>query len=149
QERKLARLRSALEPAAGDMTSGSAVDQLATVIESARARFVEAMDDDFNTSGALAALFELVRAINTARDSGVGGEPFTSAQAALRELGDLRGMMLRRRARGGRVGQRAAGRAWLQWRRGCRSADHSWRRWPRIYLRYQPPGDGADLPAAG
>jgi cysteinyl-tRNA synthetase len=94
QERKLARLRSALEPAAGDTTGGPAVDQLATVIESARARFVETMDDDFNTSGALAALFELVRAINTARDSGVGGEPFTSAQAALRELAGVLGLKL-------------------------------------------------------
>jgi cysteinyl-tRNA synthetase len=31
------------------------------------------MDDDFNTSGALATLFELVKAINTARDQGVAG----------------------------------------------------------------------------
>jgi cysteinyl-tRNA synthetase len=52
------------------------------------------MDDDFNTSGALAALFELVRAINTARDAGLGGEPFAAGQAALRELAGVLGLKL-------------------------------------------------------
>jgi len=33
------------------------------------ADFISAMDDDFNTAGAVAALFELVKAINTARDA--------------------------------------------------------------------------------
>jgi cysteinyl-tRNA synthetase len=94
QERKLARLRSALEPAAGDTAAGAAVELLAATAANARERFVEAMDDDFNTSGALAALFELVRAINTARDAGVGGEPFTAAQAALRELAGVLGLKL-------------------------------------------------------
>ena len=41
-----------------------------------RAAFEAAMDDDFNTAGGLAAIFDLVRAINAARDAGVGGEPF-------------------------------------------------------------------------
>jgi cysteinyl-tRNA synthetase len=75
QERKLARLRSALEPASGTATDGAAAEQLAAIVASSRAHFEQAMDDDFNTSGALAALFELVRAINTARDSGLSGEP--------------------------------------------------------------------------
>lgn len=35
-----------------------------------RARFDAAMDDDFNTPGALAVLFELARAINRAREAG-------------------------------------------------------------------------------
>jgi cysteinyl-tRNA synthetase len=94
QERKLARLRGALEPPTGSTAIGAAANQLATTVESARARFVEAMDDDFNTAGALAALFELVRAINTARDAGVGGEPFAGAQAVLRELGAVLGLRL-------------------------------------------------------
>ncbi len=94
QERKLARLRSALEPANGDTASGSAADQLTATLGNTRARFVEAMDDDFNTSGALAALFELVRAINTARDARVGGAPFTAAQAGLRELAGVLGLRL-------------------------------------------------------
>ena len=94
QERKLARLRSALEPAAGDTTSGPALEGLAEVAQSAREHFAQAMDDDFNTAGALAALFELVRAINTARDAGIGGEPFAAAQAALRELAGVLGLQL-------------------------------------------------------
>jgi cysteinyl-tRNA synthetase len=52
------------------------------------------MDDDFNTAGALAALFDLVRAINTARDAGVGGAPFAEAQATFRELTDVLGLTL-------------------------------------------------------
>ena len=94
QERKLARLRGALEPATGDVTSGPAAKQLTGAIEAARERFVEVMDDDFNTAGALAVLFELVRSINTARDAGVGGEPFANAQATLRELAGVLGLRL-------------------------------------------------------
>jgi len=94
QERKLARLRSALEPSAGTATNGAAADQLAAIIASSRAHFEQAMDDDFNTSGALAALFELVRAINTARDSGLSGTPFTTGQAALRDLAGVLGLRL-------------------------------------------------------
>jgi len=62
--------------------------------ESARASFNQAMDDDFNTSGALAVLFELVKAINTARSAGVGGPFFMAAQKTLRELGGVLGLQL-------------------------------------------------------
>jgi cysteinyl-tRNA synthetase len=103
QERKLARLRSALEPAGGAATGGAAVDALAEAAARARAGFLEAMDDDFNTSGALAALFELVRAINTARDAGVGGEPLAAAQATLRELAGVLGLRLDRQQQDGQA----------------------------------------------
>jgi len=52
------------------------------------------MDDDFNTSSALAALFELVTAINRARDQGVTGPVFERAQATLRELFGVLGFTL-------------------------------------------------------
>jgi cysteinyl-tRNA synthetase len=94
QERKLARLRSALEPASGATTDGAAADQLAAIVAASRTHFDEAMDDDFNTSGALAALFELVRAINTARDSGLSGAPFAAGQTALRDLASVLGLRL-------------------------------------------------------
>jgi cysteinyl-tRNA synthetase len=94
QERKLARLRSALEPASGTATDGAAADQLTAIIASSRTHFEQAMDDDFNTSGALAALFELVRAINTARDAGLSGEAFATGQAALRDLAGVLGLRL-------------------------------------------------------
>ena len=52
------------------------------------------MDDDLNTSMALATLFELVRSINVARDAGVSGAVFDAAQAELRTLCGVLGMTL-------------------------------------------------------
>ncbi len=50
QERKLARLRSALEPASGEIAGGSSVESLAAAAQSASEHFTLAMDDDFNTA---------------------------------------------------------------------------------------------------
>jgi cysteinyl-tRNA synthetase len=49
------------------------------------------MDRDLNTPQAVAALFDLAREINRARDEGQAVE---EAQAALRELADLLGLTL-------------------------------------------------------
>ncbi|NNJ12878.1 cysteine--tRNA ligase [Chloroflexales bacterium ZM16-3] len=92
--RKLDRLLGALLPAVGTAEDGPVAAALAHSVESARAAFVAAMDGDFNTAGALAALFELVRAINVARDASVGGAPFAAAQATLRELAGVLGLRL-------------------------------------------------------
>ena len=43
---------------------------IATRVEDARKAFAEAMQDDLNTAAALGAIFELVRALNSAIDSG-------------------------------------------------------------------------------
>ena len=56
--------------------------------------FIEAMDDDFNSSGGLAALFELVRTINTARDAGATDVELKPAQDTLRSLTDVLGLRL-------------------------------------------------------
>ena len=93
-ERKLERLLSALRPANGNITEGAAVDALQTAIAAARQNWEAAMDNDFNGPGATAALFDMVRAINTARDAGVGGEPFSQAQAAFREITGILGLQL-------------------------------------------------------
>jgi cysteinyl-tRNA synthetase len=61
-------------------------------VESYRQRFVEAMDDDLNTPAALAALFDLARDVNRARDEGRGIE---EAQETLRELAGVLGLTLR------------------------------------------------------
>jgi len=53
------------------------------------------MDDDFNTAGALSHLFELVRAINQARDAGVGDRALTEAQSSLRSLASVLGLKLK------------------------------------------------------
>jgi cysteinyl-tRNA synthetase len=93
-ERGLARLRSALRPAAGVSAAGGDSATLAEAAERTRAGFVEVMDDDFNTAGALGYLYELVTAINRARDAGVGGAPFAAAQDTLLELTGVLGLQL-------------------------------------------------------
>ena len=52
-------------------------------------RFIQAMDDDLNTPRALAALFDLARDINRARDA---GNPIAAAQGCLRHLGGVLGL---------------------------------------------------------
>jgi cysteinyl-tRNA synthetase len=52
------------------------------------------MDDDFNTPLALAALFELVKALNTARDQGATDEQLKPGQDTLRELTGVLGLRL-------------------------------------------------------
>ena len=56
--------------------------------------FIKAMDDDFNTAGALGKIFDLVRAINTARDEGVGDAQLSPAQDIIRELTGVFGLRL-------------------------------------------------------
>ena len=60
-------------------------------VESYRQRFVEAMGDDLNTPAALAALFDLARDVNRARDEGRG---IAEAQGTLRELAGVLGLTL-------------------------------------------------------
>jgi cysteinyl-tRNA synthetase len=95
-EKALERLRSALRPAqpAAAGADAETLSRLDAQIAKSRADFEAAMDDDFNTSGALAALFELVRVINTARDAGATDEQLTPAQDALRELAGVLGLRL-------------------------------------------------------
>jgi cysteinyl-tRNA synthetase len=95
-ESALERLRSAFKPAVGGAAAGSGAEgALVTATADARRRFESAMDDDFNTSGALSHLFELVRAINQARDASAGERAIKQAQAGLRELGAVLGLQLK------------------------------------------------------
>jgi cysteinyl-tRNA synthetase len=93
-DRSLDRLRSGIRPSAGQKSTGPEADALRRATEDARADFIAAMDDDFNTSGALAALYQFTRAINTARSAGVGGPFFEAAQRTLRELAAVLGLVL-------------------------------------------------------
>jgi cysteinyl-tRNA synthetase len=68
---------------------------LAKSLETAQAGFVEAMDDDLNTSGGLAAIFDLVRAVNQARADGATEAELAGAQALVRELTGVMGLRLR------------------------------------------------------
>jgi cysteinyl-tRNA synthetase len=79
-------LRNALRPAP---TGGEASSELQLQIDTTQRGFEECMDDDFNTAGALGHLFDLVRAINQARDTGV--DP-SAGQTVLRELMGVLGL---------------------------------------------------------
>ena len=93
-ERSLQRLRGGLRPAVGNKSTGPEADTLREAIENVREAFMKAMDDDFNTASAIAALFELVRAINIARDAGVSGPFYEASQRTLRELAGVLGLTL-------------------------------------------------------
>ncbi|HJP40399.1 MAG TPA: cysteine--tRNA ligase [Dehalococcoidia bacterium] len=87
-----------------------------------RDRFTAAMDDDLNSPQAAAALFDLARDINRARDS---GEDLNAARATLRELAGVLGLTLKGPAQTGAdsvepfiellVSLRSAARAEKQW----------------------------------
>ncbi|MBI1297938.1 cysteine--tRNA ligase [bacterium] len=93
-ERSLTRLQTALRPSSGRKSVGTEAETLREATENARATFIEAMDDDFNTASALAVLFEMVRAINSARSAGVVGPFFEAAQRTFRELAGVLGLKL-------------------------------------------------------
>jgi cysteinyl-tRNA synthetase len=92
-EKALERLRLALRPVAdGNIDGGEAVDALQMQMETSRQGFIECMDDDFNTAGALGYLFELVRVINQARDAGVKTSIIAEGQNLLKQLMTVLGL---------------------------------------------------------
>jgi cysteinyl-tRNA synthetase len=103
-ERGLDRLRSALKPAPAGAPGAAAetVKWLADQSETTQQTFIESMDDDFNSCGGLAALFELVRAVNTARDAGATDTQLKPAQDTLKTLTGVLGLRLgEKKASGG------------------------------------------------
>jgi len=96
-EKALERLRLALKQAAnGSVGEGSAVENLQKQVEATRTGFNECMDDDFNTAGALGHMFELVRAINQAKDAGVTPGIIAEGQKLLQELMKVLGLQIER-----------------------------------------------------
>ena len=57
--------RDNLDFALSNAADGEATDEIKAMLDARQAQFVEAMEDDLNTADALAAIFELVRDINT------------------------------------------------------------------------------------
>jgi cysteinyl-tRNA synthetase len=96
EEKNIERLKTALRPASPSANglSAEAASAIASQADSAKESFVNAMDDDFNTPLALAALYELVKAINTARDNDANDEQLKPAQSMLRELTGVLGLRL-------------------------------------------------------
>ncbi len=82
-ERGVERLRLAARR--GDGEGGPSDIEIALY----RQRFTDAMDDDFNTAQAIAALFDLAREINRAADE---GHSFEEAQKEMIELAGIMGL---------------------------------------------------------
>lgn len=95
-EKSLERIKSALRPASASAQglAPEAAAALADQTEATRQSFIDAMDDDLNTPLALASIYELVKAINTARDNGATNDQLESAQGMLRELTGVLGLRL-------------------------------------------------------
>lgn len=96
-EAALDRLRQVLRLAASG-TPGAATpeaeEKLRQQMGTTRQGFLDSMDDDFNSAGALGYLFDLVRVINQSRDAGVGQDAISKAQGLLRELMGVFGLRL-------------------------------------------------------
>lgn len=95
-EKSLERFKAGLRPALPNAKglSPEAASALAGQAEPVKQAFTAAMDDDFNTAGALAPLYELAKAINSARDAGATNEQLVPVQATLRELTSVLGLRL-------------------------------------------------------
>jgi cysteinyl-tRNA synthetase len=95
-EKSLERLKSAFRPAPASTKglSPEAALALANQTETTQQAFTDAMDDDFNTPLAIAALHELVKAVNSARDHGATNDQLQPAQVTLRELTSVLGLRL-------------------------------------------------------
>ena len=71
--------------------------EIPTFIESRKAEFITAMDDDLNTADALAAIFGLVRDINTAIAEGAKKDTLNAFAAAFDELTGVLGLVYNRK----------------------------------------------------
>ena len=101
--RALGRLTGLAEEAdrlgASGLAAADGDEQLAQAVAAQRARFEAAMDDDFNTPQALGVLFDLVRALNAAREQvgqgAVSGRAFAAGVAELLGLARVLGLLER------------------------------------------------------
>jgi cysteinyl-tRNA synthetase len=91
----LNRLRGGLRPASTENSElGDKFKEMKEKAEEVRNNFETAMDDDFNTPGALSSLFDLVRSINQAKDSDASNADIKPAQETLKELAGVLGLYL-------------------------------------------------------
>jgi cysteinyl-tRNA synthetase len=94
-ERGLDRLRSAIrEDSQGPGRTGEKVDELRSAASETESAFYRAMDDDFDTPSAIAALFELARTTNRSKGSGADPAAVATAQSTLVRLSGILGLDL-------------------------------------------------------
>lgn len=86
-------LQKSAPQTAADSVAQAAESELRQAIDQAKADFIASMDDDLNTPDALAAIFELVRAANTAATvNGVSASALAAAESMIRELTGVLGL---------------------------------------------------------
>jgi cysteinyl-tRNA synthetase len=88
-ERMIAAVGAVRERLAGEDPTEEPDTEIVQIVEEHKARFLAAMDDDLNTPQALAALFDLSRAVNGILNSGefLTGGTLAAVDAAYRSLG--------------------------------------------------------------
>jgi cysteinyl-tRNA synthetase len=98
KEESLTRLMDFLARAERTTAEGSNAE-VAARIEEARRAFAEAMESDLNTAGALGAMFELVRSLNSAIDKGAfGRDDLAAVRQAFDGFDKVLGILSLRRA---------------------------------------------------
>jgi len=102
-ERLHATIRGLEEAAktAGDRSTGADDARLSSLLQKRVEAFTDAMDDDFNTPRAAAALFELARDINRllAERTDLGANVLREASETFRRLGSIFGILEKERTR--------------------------------------------------
>jgi len=98
-ERAYERLLSAKKPAVPEAEGAQQeiLNKLEDQIESTKQSFIESMNEDFNTAGALGNLFDLVRTINQARSENATDAELAPAQKIFDELTNVLGLELKKR----------------------------------------------------
>jgi cysteinyl-tRNA synthetase len=132
-QKNVERLKSALRPASPSASglNPESVSTLTSAAESGKTNFTDSMDNDFNSAGAIAALFEITKAINTARDSGANDEQLKPAQGIFRELSNVLGLKLEEKQGSGEqetqvnalIAERNEARKQKQWARSDQIRD--------------------------
>jgi cysteinyl-tRNA synthetase len=92
-ERGVARFRTAVTPRPSTAPAGEP-EELARTTQDVVTKFVDAMDDDFNSASAIAQLHLLAGAINRARESGAPEAGLVEAQTTLLQLAGVLGLRL-------------------------------------------------------
>ena len=92
----VSNLKYLLENATSD-TMSEEEKKLAEEAKGFTAKFDEAMDDDFNTADAIAAIFELVKFVNTNTDAESSREYLSSLKEELVMLSDICGLLVEKK----------------------------------------------------
>jgi len=100
-ERAYERLISAKRPSMPEAEGApeEILDKLEEQVKATKDGFIESMNEDFNTAGALGSLFDMVRVINQARSENATDEQLAPAQKTFNELTSVLGLKLEQRER--------------------------------------------------